>query len=286
MKRYLLASTALIALTASATAADLAARPNTKAPPMAPIFSWTGGYFGFNAGYAFDADTRFSNTVGDLPNNNAALAVGLRPLGTTIKDEGFTGGGQIGYNYQFGAGTGIVVGIEADAAYTDLGRVQTLSNTTNFGPLVTPGAPPTTRVNEYRGGLDFLGTVRGRVGYAFDRLLVYGTGGFAYGSVDDQVTFFIPNGTIPFFRGRLSGIQTGYAYGGGIEYAVASDSFFNRLNVFNSSAITVKFEYLHYDLGDHRIAIPGVNGGPGNYSATVRNDGDLVRAGLNFKFGS
>ncbi len=45
-------------------------------------------------------------------------------------------------------------------------------------------------------------------------------------------------------------------------------------------------EYLHYDLGDRRIAIPGVNGGPGNYSARVRNDGDLVRAGINFKLGS
>ncbi len=286
MKRYLLASTALIAFTASATAADLRARPYTKAPPMAaPIFTWTGGYFGVNAGYV-DGSTRFSDTVGDLPNNNAALAAGLRPFGTRVRDNGFTGGGQIGYNYQFGAGMGLVLGIEADAAYTDLNRVQTLSNTTNFGPLVTPGAPLTTRVNEYRGGLDFLGTVRGRIGYAFDRFMIYGTGGFAYGGVDNQVTFFIPNGTTPFFQGGQSGIQTGYAYGGGFEYAVSPDSFFNRLNLFNSSAVTVKFEYLHYDLGDSRIAIPGVNGGPGNYSARVRNDGDLVRAGLNFKFGS
>ncbi len=287
MKHYLLASAALIVLTGSATAADLAARPYTKAPPfVAPIFSWTGGYFGINAGYAFDADTRFSNTVGDLPNNNAALAAGLRPIGTRVRSDGFTGGGQIGYNYQFGAGTGIVIGIEADAAYTDLNRTLTLSNTTNFGPLVTPGAPLTTRVNEYRGGLDFLGTVRGRIGYAFDRLMIYGTGGFAYGGVDNQVTFFIPNGTTPFFQGRQTNIQTGYAYGGGFEYAVSPDSFFNRLNVFNSSAVTVKFEYLHYELGDRILAIPGVNGGPGNYSARVRNDGDLVRAGINFKLGS
>lgn len=287
MKRYLLASTALIALTASASAADLAARPYTKAPPMvAPVFSWTGGYFGFNAGYAFDGDTRYSNTVGDLPNNNAALAAGLRPVGTKLRTDGFTGGGQIGYNYQFGVGSGLVLGVEADAAYTDLRSFQTLSNTTNFGPLVTPGAPLTTRINEYRGGLDFLGTVRGRVGYAFDRVLVYGTGGFAYGSVNDQVTFDIPGGTTPFFQGGLNGIQTGYAYGGGVEYAVTPDSFFNRLNFFNSGAVTLKVEYLHYDLGDHRIAIPGVNGGPGNYFANVRNDGDLVRAGMNFKFGT
>lgn len=252
----------------------------------AQVYSWTGGYFGLNAGYAFDANTRFSNTVGDLANNNAALAAGLRPFGTTVRSDGFTGGGQIGYNQQLRAGSGIVLGVEADIAYTDLKRTQTLSNTTNFGPLVTPGAVLTTRVNEYRGGLDFLGTVRGRIGFAFDRFMIYGTGGFAYGGVDNQVTFFAPNGTIPFFQGRQNNIQTGYAYGGGFEYAVASDNFLNRLNIFNSSGVTVKFEYLHYDLGERRIAIPGVNGGPGNYSALVRNDGDLVRAGLNFKFGS
>ena len=287
MKKFLLASAAFCALAAPASAADLAARPYTKAPPLAaPIFTWTGGYFGFNAGYAFDADTRFSDTVGDLANNNAALAAGLRPFGNRVRSDGFTGGGQIGYNYQLGVGSGLVIGIEADAAYTDLRNTETLSNTTNFGPLVTPGAPLTTRVNEYRGGLDFLGTVRGRVGYAFDRFMIYGTGGFAYGGVDNQVTFFAPNGTIPFFQGRQNNIQTGYAYGGGIEYAVTPDSFFNRLNFFNSNAVTVKFEYLHYDLGDQRLFIPGVNGGPGNYSARVRNDGDIVRAGLNFKFGS
>jgi outer membrane immunogenic protein len=287
MKGYLLASAALMALTASATAADLAARPYTKAPPMtAPVYSWTGGYFGVNAGYAFDADTRFSNTIGSLPNNNAALAAGLRPFGTKVGSDGFTGGGQIGYNYQFGVGTGVVLGVEADAAYTDLRSFQTLSNTTNFGPLVTPVPGLVTRINDYRGGLDFLGTVRGRIGYAFDRFLVYGTGGFAYGAVNNEVTFSIPGGTTPFFQGRQDGIQAGYAYGGGVEYAVASDNFLNRFNIFNSSAVTVKFEYLHYDLGNHLIAIPGVNGGPGNYTANVRNDGDIVRAGMNFKFGS
>lgn len=283
MKRLILAALTTAALSSTALAADMRARMPMKAPPAAAVFSWTGGYFGINAGYVFDADTRFSNTVGDLPNNNAALAAGLRPFGTTIRDDGFTGGGQIGYNWQFGAGSGVVIGVEADAAYTDLGRNRTLSNTTNFGPLVTPGAPPTTRVNQYRGGLDFLGTVRGRIGYAWDRLLVYGTGGFAYGDVDNRVTFIAPNGTIPFFDGGQTGIKTGYAYGGGFEFAVSQDSWFNNLNFFNSSAVTIKMEYLHYDLGDRRIAIPGVNGGPGNYSARVRNDGDIVRAGLNFK---
>ncbi|WP_298961124.1 porin family protein [uncultured Methylobacterium sp.] len=284
MLRKLLLASAAIATSSAALAADL---PRRAAPPIftqvAPVFTWTGAYFGINAGYVFDSDSRFDRTTGDLANNNAALAVGLRPTAARVRNDGFTGGGQIGYNYQFTPGSGIVIGIEADAAYTDLDRIRTLSNTTNFGPLVTPGAVATTRVNTYQGGLDFLGTVRGRVGYAFDRFLVYGTGGFAYGGVNNRVTFFAPNGTIPFFDGRQNDIQTGYAYGGGVEYALSTDSFFN---FFKSSAVTLKVEYLHYELGGERFAIPGVNGGPGNYSARVRNDGDLVRAGLNYKFGT
>ena len=286
LKNLLLAGAAVTA-SGAALAADL---PRRAAPPLlppVPVFTWTGAYFGINAGYAFNGDTRFDRTVGSNANNNAALAVGLRPNAVRVRNDGFTGGGQIGYNYQFGAGSGLVIGIEADAAYTDLDRTVTLSNTTNFGPLVTPGAAAFTRVNQYRGSLDFLGTVRGRVGYAFDRVLVYGTGGFAYGGVNNRVTYFAPNNAgLPFFNGRQDDIETGYAYGGGIEYAVPTDSFFSRLNFFNSSAVTIKAEYLHYELGDRRVAIPGVNGGPGNYSARFRNEGDIVRAGINYKFGT
>ncbi|MBX9930328.1 MAG: porin family protein [Methylobacterium sp.] len=283
MFRKLIFASAVITTSGAALAADL---PRRAAPPVfvqVPVFTWTGAYFGINAGYVFSGETRFDRTVGDLPNNNAALAAGLRPFAARVRNEGFTGGGQVGYNYQFTPGSGVVVGFEADAAYTDLDRVSTFSNTTNLGPLVTPGAPLTTRINQYRGGLDYLGTVRGRVGYAFDRFMIYGTGGFAYGGVNNRVTFAIPGGTTPFFEGRQNDMQTGYAYGGGIEYALATDSF---LNVFKSSAVTMKVEYLHYELGGDRIAIPGVNGGPGNYSARVRNEGDLVRAGLNYKFGT
>ena len=287
MLKTLLLASAAVTVAGAALAADL---PRRAAPPLlppVPLFTWTGAYFGINAGYAFNGDTRFDRTVGSNANNNAALAVGLRPTAVRLRDDGFTGGGQIGYNYQFGTGSGIVVGVEADAAYTDLDRTVVLSNTTNFGPLVTPGAPPTTRVNVYRGTLDYLGTVRGRIGYAFDKVLVYGTGGFAYGGVDNRVTYFAPNSaTLPFFQGRQNTIETGYAYGGGIEYAVPTDSFFQRLNFFNSSAVTVKVEYLHYELGGRRVAIPGVNGGPGNYSARFRNEGDIVRAGINYKFGT
>jgi outer membrane immunogenic protein len=244
-------------------------------------FDWSGPYFGVNAGAAINGDTTFKDTRGDLPNNTNALNQGLRPSANTVKDRGFSGGGQIGYNVNR---RGLLLGVEADLAYTDLDKTETLSNTTNFGPLGTPSATPVTRDNEYRGKLDYLGTVRARLGFTFDRLLVYGTGGLAYGRINQQTIYYGPNaGDTPFFAGRNRKTDLGGVYGGGVEFAMPTESF---LNFFNSSAVTVKAEYLHYDLGYRNLRFPGVNGGSqiGGYDSRVRTDGDLVRAGINYKF--
>ena len=293
----LLVSTILVGgMSGAAVAADLPSRvaPPVYAPAPLPVFTWTGAYVGINAGYV-DGTTRFDRTTGFLANNNASLATGIRPTRHTIGDNGFTAGGQIGYNYQLGnlggfgglGGGGIVVGVEADAAYTDLDRTDTFSNTSNFGALVTPDAGPTTRVNQYRSELDFLGTVRGRVGFAFNQFLIFGTGGFAYGDVNRRTTFFGPNAnTTPFFEGSNNGIKTGYVYGGGIEYALPANSFLNFLNFFHSSAVTIKAEYLHYDLGSDRLTFPAVSAvsNLGGYTERVRTEGDIARAGINYKF--
>ncbi|SFH08052.1 outer membrane immunogenic protein, partial [Methylobacterium gossipiicola] len=126
MKRLLLATTVLAGLTAVASAADL---PRRAAPPPVfvpvPVFTWTGFYAGFNAGYGFDASSSRAPTV--IGVNGASTLV---PPGTTAvlafsngsRNDGFTGGGQIGYNYQFTPGSGFVVGVEADAQYVDFGR--------------------------------------------------------------------------------------------------------------------------------------------------------------------
>ena len=97
--------------------------------------------------------------------------------------------------------------------------------------------------------MDFLGTVRGRLDYAFDRFLVYDTGGFAYGDVNERSRFFLANGTPLTYAGGCSGLQTGYTYGGGVEYA-----------------------------------LPTVANNTGTYTESVRTDGDLDRIGLNYKF--
>ena len=271
MKKLALLSTASLAMMAGAAmAADLPAR---RAPPpfvAVPVFTWTGFYAGINAGYAFSDDGRI-RTFGNNPGTALNVAVNARPQSFRLDREGFTGGGQIGYNYQIGM---FVVGLEADAAYTDFGR------TRSFQAANAPGFP----ISTFRSDMDFLGTVRGRVGVALDRFMVYGTGGFAYGDVQHSANFFgaiaaAPgNGTLTFAGGR-SRIETGYAVGGGVEYAFPS---FAVLGL----ATTVKAEYLYFDLGRRSVVVAGQTAATAGTSYTSRfsNDGHIVRAGLNLKF--
>ena len=304
IKTSLLAGAATLALAGIASAADL---PRRAAPPVftpVPVFTWTGFYAGLNVGYAF-SDDQTIRTLGNqgpgagpiLPlqnggaGSNTVLNVQLArraPLFRT-EQEGITGGGQIGYNVQLTPGSGIVFGVEADIQYTDLDRTRTY-----FSPLIAQNgfvADP----SRYRQSMDFFGTVRGRLGYAFDRFMIYGTGGFAYGDVAYSAQFLSNNvalGNPIAYAGRYSDLQTGFAYGGGIEYALGADSV---LNVFRASAVTMKVEYLHYDLGSRNLLVSSTNPATGNqfvaaangsYTSRFRTEGNLVRVGVNYKFGS
>jgi outer membrane immunogenic protein len=139
VKKVLLTTTALIALgIAPAAAADLAARPYTKAPAAAiAINNWTGFYIGAMGGYAQEDTSDFGQLSG-----------------------GFAGG-TVGYNWQNG---NLVLGLEADGAWADVGA----------SVAIIPGLA----------SIDYtirsMGTVRGRIGYAFDQVLLYGTGGYAW----------------------------------------------------------------------------------------------------------
>ena len=285
MQKLLASLAAFTALTGAASAADL---PRRAAPPPiftpVPVFTWTGAYFGVNAGYGFDASSRNTSvyalpagSVIGSPGTNAVVSVN-----NGRNNEGFTGGAQIGYNYQFTPGSGVVVGFEADAQYVDFAR--RLNATQNYSLAGTPGlafAPPRANVATRGNGLDYFGTVRGRLGYAFDRTLVYATGGFAYGSGQEDQNF--ANAGL----GRGDSFRTGWTVGGGIEYALPTDSF---LNFFRSSAVTLKVEGLYVNLDRQKNTLGGlyslatntlfVNGAAANTEFAV------VRAGINYKFGS
>ncbi|MEH3116600.1 MAG: porin family protein [Methylorubrum populi] len=294
MKKLLTSLAAFTALTAAASAADL---PRRAAPPVftpVPVFTWTGFYAGFNAGYGFGVQ---EDSLPPVVGVNAAT--GLVPAGTTAviafggnnRNDGFVGGGQIGYNYQFTPGSGVVVGIEADAQYVDFGRDRNRFSVVNSVAGINGVAAQQVFNPNGLSSLDFFGTVRGRIGYAFDRVLFYGTGGFAYGAGGGR-QFGLPNSSTDDFR-------TGYTAGGGVEYALPTDSF---LNFFRSSAVTLKVEGLYVNLDRGGGALNGAfavnNAGtvitttsPGVVVASGalrRNDTEfaVVRAGLNYKFGS
>ena len=259
MKTLLLATTAFFSLAVSASAADLPRR--TVAPVMTlPAFTWTGFYVGLHAGYAFgESDIRTSGNAANTIANVGALA---RPPSLSFDRHGFIGGGQIGYNMQFGM---VVAGIEADISYTDL------STTQNYASPVTFGAALAGTRSNFRQDLEYFGTVRARLGVAFDRALVYATGGLAYGDASYQADFFTSAGALQF-NGRKSDVEIGYTIGGGVEYAFTDN-------------ITFKGEYLYYDLGSQKVlvnAVPGV--GLNSYSSRFETDGHIARVGVNYKF--
>src|SRR5271165_847298 len=170
--------TSVMAL-ASANAADVyvpAAGGGYK-DTYVPVASWTGFYAGVNGGGAW---SEFSNQLACpfVTGCNTGFG-GLSPSG------GF-GGGQIGYNWQGVWHPHLVLGVEADFQGAGIDDSKTVSGTT------------------FKSSLDYFGTVRGRIGYAFDRALVYATGGFAYGDVKNSATNLIVDG--PFTK---SGIETG-----------------------------------------------------------------------------
>jgi outer membrane immunogenic protein len=190
MKRILLG--ALLASTAmSAQAADLAARPYTKAPVMAAVYDWTGFYVGVNAGVGLGRN-RTSQDFGGLANTS-----------TYVSPFGGLGGAQIGYNWQTnGSFLGpIVFGIEADIQGADM----------------SDGYPNLGGLAQYNQKLDWFGTVRGRVGLATGPVLSYVTAGYAYGNVNTTVT----EGGVA--SPQLSGGRSGWTWGSGVEAAIGGN---------------------------------------------------------------
>src|SRR6201996_2709005 len=181
----LLASTALIS---NASAADLAARPYTKAPPMmqAAAYDWSGFYIGINGGWAETHDRRTFDPVGNV-------------LGDYNMDGG-TVGGQIGYRWQSG---GWVFGLEAQGNWADLSG-STTNTFLGAGNLV-------------RSKMDAFGLFTGQVGYAWNNVLLYAKGGAAV--TDRNYEFVLPSGAL----GSSSGYDTQWSptVGAGLEYGFA-----------------------------------------------------------------
>jgi outer membrane immunogenic protein len=217
------AALSLLGFSLAAQAADMPIKaPYYKGPPSSVIayYNWTGFYAGINGGYGF------GTSDWDVP------SISNKPKGGLI-------GGTVGYNWQSGA---IVYGLEGDFDWADVKE------------SVTCGALSRETKN------DWLATVRGRLGYAFDRWPPYITGGGAFGNV--KATSTNPA------AGGASNTQVGWTVGAGLEYAFLG----------NWSA---KIEYLYVDLGSFHC---GVTCAGAVVTDKVSLKENVVRAGLNYKF--
>ena len=238
----------------SASAADLP----INAPASVPMFTWAGFYFGLNAGVGFAGNSNLHYASF----GRSAGAYDLYP-GIPAVVPGATIGGQVGYNWQFG---NLVVGVETDYAF--LGD-RPVRNAT----FAAPPAYQAAGVGAYLisgGRTNYFGTLRGRVGYAFDRTLLYATGGIAYGGSRDAaaVTLGTGGGALSYPAGVSTSSQTKYAVGGGLEYALGDNW-------------TARFEYLFVNLSRNQQVFD--NGSGAGYVLHLTNANHIVRAGLNYK---
>jgi high affinity Mn2+ porin len=223
----IIAALGVLAAEGSASAADL----HLKAPAPKAIYDWTGFYIGGHFGYGGGS---FGPDTNPLPAQGVLL-----PHSST----GLIGGYQFGYNRQLA--NHVVLGVEADASFPS--------------PLdqAAFGRMPATPFNTT---LDYIGTVRGRVGYAFERWMPYVTGGFAWGHTHADIN----DGS-----GAVIGhYQPGWTAGAGLEFAVSG----------NWSA---KLEYDYVDLASQTYDLSGF----GLPNVTVAPRISLAKLGLNYRFG-
>jgi outer membrane immunogenic protein len=216
----------------------LAADMPVKAPPPVPppaAFNWSGIYAGAHVGGAFG--TKGWSSV------DPTLTLGIVDLGSHDID-GFLAGGQVGFNWQ-APGSNWVLGIEVDASWTNadgshLFDIATLSSEVNW-----------------------FGTVTGRIGYAFDRVLIYAKGGFAFADESYEVDDGLGNLSV------ADKTRTGWTVGGGIEIAFDGNW-------------SIKGEYNFIDLGDKEVAFPT---GVASLPLSIDQEIHVAKFGINYRFG-
>jgi outer membrane immunogenic protein len=272
----------IVAVAALIRTPVLAADMAVKAPPpaLSPVHSWAGFYIGASAGYGWSNSDINLDSVGSADPGLALqvtqTSAAATPPTLNTHSHSFIGGGQFGYNFQSNR---IVWGLEADFSFANMKGTDTRSGSALLLPASIANI---TAVGEKK--LDFLGTVRGRLGFTpIDSLLVYTTGGLAYGHVESHTD--TSDSGAPILTGPASGsasaMRAGWTAGGGIESALL---FAPRWSL--------KAEYLYYDLGKLTYTLSPAAVCVGACATTVgfvtttasaNFHGSLVRIGLNYK---
>jgi outer membrane immunogenic protein len=232
MKRMMIAGALALVAGSQALAADLppmAAPPRAPAtyvPVAAPIYNWSGIYVGINGGWGFGTSNWTTSATTTTTSSDFDLNGGLV-------------GGTLGANFQAGQ---FVFGVEGDADWTDI-----KGNT----PASVLGCGTACQTSN-----EWLATVRGRIGFAVDRVLIFGTAGGAFGDVKATA-----------FTGSTDNTEFGWTAGGGVEFALTENW-------------TARIDYLFIDLENSSCST-----GCTPSASTVKFDTSVVRGGLNFKFG-
>lgn len=298
MKKLALAIAAIALIGTPAFAADMA----VKAPPPAPapVPAWTGFYGGIQFGGGW-SDEAVNNNSGndllsaDLISGTAVVGAAPFPGAPRSLQSGLVGGLEAGYNWQWSSW---LLGIEADFSGSGMSG-RDFSNAV-FTTLVTQSETVEQKTN-------WFGTVRGRAGWlATPNLLLFGTGGFAYGRVSDSANWGLtaaPGGGIGFgsnvppfalscgvggkspndvicFAGNSSGVRTGWTAGGGLEWLL-------------DQHWSAKIEYLFVDLGTDTVRLVNTppppsslptGAVPSSFNAIFHDRFNVVRLGLNYRF--
>jgi outer membrane immunogenic protein len=234
-------------------AADIPMRaPAVKAPPIppAPVWTWTGFYAGVHLGYAWQ---QFEASGAYLDGG-----VNLLRYNNKTNPAGFMGGGQIGYNWQSGMA---VFGLEAD-----------FSGFAQSTPIATTILTAPNIIEQSSGKIEWLGTVRGRLGVAFGTgSLLYATGGLAYGQVNNTHIEIDPSALTGIWQERK--VRYGYAVGGGWD-----QMFTNNWSV--------RVEGMYVDLGDTTLTLPTIPPCATTCQPlTFSNTAVIARAAINYRFG-
>jgi outer membrane immunogenic protein len=283
--KKLVGSVALAAMIAGpAMAADMAVY---KAPPVV-VYNWTGFYAGANLGYSWGTSRSDWNVLAASPLGapgfcgivNNVIGNLLCANGTDSHTlNGAIAGLQAGYNWQTG---NFLLGIETDIQISG----QRGDGTSAVGIFAV--GQPTIVSTTHTEKLLWLGTLRGRAGFASDRWLIYATGGLAYGEVASDgsataTTFFCGGTVCPLSNWSNRVTKAGWTVGAGVEGAVSRNW-------------SLKVEYLYVDLGTVSTAfatLPGCYGaqgvcspfGAGNGNINSKITDNILRVGLNYKFG-
>lgn len=263
-----------ILLSTSAIAGDLPSKKKTPEQPVKVVtpYNWTGTYVGVNAGLLMDPSLQKIiganqiNLNGVNVNQSVMLPTKFNKVSTL-----FAGGLVIGYNYQYG---NFVYGAEADIMALSASK-----SARSLGTYTSAGNPYTSS-SSGKISQSYLSTLRYKAGYAIDDILVYGTAGFAMANVKTKSSFQIRDVTNgppdDVWTGSKNSMRYGYSLGGGVEYAYTKN-------------ITIKAEYLHYNLGKIKYSTAPDTFTTGDQPGAYQNikskvTGNIIRIGLNYKF--